>query len=93
MAELYTIDASVFVSAFNSYEIGHKQSYDLLERLQAQRLPLIEPTLLLPELAASVARVYQDEEIAKAFAHSVRNLLNLFVVPLLNLMRRLRNSP
>ncbi len=82
MAELYTIDASVFVSAFNSYEIGHKQSYDLLERLQAQRLPLIEPTLLLPELAASVARVYQDEEIAKAFAHSVRNLLNLFVVPL-----------
>jgi predicted nucleic acid-binding protein len=82
VSELYTIDASVFVSAFNSYEIGHKQSHDLLEGLQARRIPLIEPTLLLPELAASVARVYQDEGMAKVFAHSVRNLLNLFVVPL-----------
>jgi predicted nucleic acid-binding protein len=82
VSDLYTIDASVFVSAFNSYEIGHRQSHKLLERLQARRLPLIEPTLLLPELAASVARVYQDEEMARAFAHSVRSLLNLFVVPL-----------
>jgi predicted nucleic acid-binding protein len=79
---LYTIDASVFVSAFNIHEIGHKQSHSLLERLHAQRHPLIQPTLLLPELAASVARVYQNEAMARAFARSVWNLLNLFVVPL-----------
>jgi predicted nucleic acid-binding protein len=54
----------------------------MLERLQAQQLSLVEPTLLLPELAASVARVYQDEELAKAFAQNIGNLNNLIIVPL-----------
>lgn len=82
MSELYTIDASVFVNAFNSYETGHKESHDLLERLQALRVSLIEPTLLLPELAATVSRIYQDEEMARGFTEGVRDLPNLSFVRL-----------
>lgn len=82
MSELYTIDASVFVNAFNSYEASHKESHDLLERLQALRVSLIEPTLLLPELAATVSRIYQDEEMARGFTEGVRDLPNLSFVRL-----------
>ena len=82
MSELYTIDASVFVSAFNSYETDHKESHYLLERLQALRVSLIEPTLLLPELAATLSRIYRDEEMALDFSDGIRNLANLSLVPL-----------
>jgi len=82
MSGLYTIDASVFVNAFNRYETGHEESHDLLERLQALRVSLIEPTLLLPELAATVSRTYQDEEMARGFASGVRDLPNLSFVRL-----------
>ena len=83
MSELYTIDASVFVNAFNSYESGHEESHDLLERLQALHFSLIEPTLLLPELAATVSRIYQDEEMARDFTEGVRELPHLSLVQLM----------
>lgn len=82
MSELYTIDASVFVNAFNSYESGHEESHDLLERLQALHFSLIEPTLLLPELAATVSRIFQDEEMARDFTEGVRELPHLSLVQL-----------
>jgi len=53
MAHTYTVDASVWMNAFNPYEQGHKDSNRLLARLQAQAVPIIVPTLLLPEVAAA----------------------------------------
>jgi predicted nucleic acid-binding protein len=46
------------------------------------RLPLVEPTLLLPELAASIARVYRDEDLARTFAESIRDLSHLSLITL-----------
>ncbi len=84
MPELYTVDASVFVSAFNVHEVGHLQSHEVLEQLKARQLSLLEPILLLPELAASVARVYQDEAMAREFAYGIQSLPNLMLFPLDN---------
>jgi len=56
MATIYTADASVFLNAFNPYEVGHDDSRRLLARLQEQGVPIIVPTLLLPEVAAAVDR-------------------------------------
>jgi hypothetical protein len=53
MASTFTVDASVFLNAFNPYEAGHEESHRLLGHLQAQAWPVIVPTLLLPEVAAA----------------------------------------
>ena len=82
MASLYTIDASVFLNAFNPYEAGQEDSYRLLARLQEQAMPIIVPTLLLPEVAAAVSRGREDEHLAREFATSLSRLPHLVWVPL-----------
>lgn len=82
MAHTYTVDASVWMSAFNPYEQGHRDSNRLLARLQAQAVPIIVPTLLLPEVAAAVRWGREDESLALEFAETLQRLRHLVWVPL-----------
>jgi len=82
VASVYTIDASVFLNAFNPYEAGHEESHRLLAQLQEQATPIIAPTLLLPEVAAAVSRGREDENLAREFATSLSRLPHLVLVPL-----------
>lgn len=82
MAKTYTVDASVFLNAFNPYEQGHKASYNLLAHLQQHALPIIVPTLLLPEVAAAISRGRQDKTLAREFALALSCLPRLVMVPL-----------
>lgn len=77
----YTIDASVFLNAFNPYEEGHQESRLLLEMLQQRAYPLAEPVLLLPELAATIARGRHDATLALEFANAVQRLPHIILVP------------
>ena len=52
----FVIDTSVFLNAFNPAENGSAISKELLRRLRTQAVPLIAPTLLLPETAAAISR-------------------------------------
>jgi len=82
MAKTYTIDASVFLTAFNPFEEEHEVSRRLLSELQAEGAPIIVPTLLVPEVAAAVARGRDDPELARRFAASLRQLPHVILVPL-----------
>ena len=82
MPSLYTIDASVFLNAFNPFEAGHQDSHRLLAWLQGQAIPVIVPTLLLPEVAAAIARGRDDEALAREFAAALTRLPHLVLVPL-----------
>lgn len=82
MARTYTVDASVFLNAFNPYEQGHQASNGLLAHLQQHALPIIVPTLLLPEVAAAISRGRQDEALARDFALGLTRLPHLVMVPL-----------
>lgn len=82
MATIYTIDASVFLNAFNPYEAGHEESRRLLARMQEQAVPIIVPTLLLPEVAAAVGRGRDDADLARCFATRLRKLPHLVLAPL-----------
>jgi predicted nucleic acid-binding protein len=82
VASIYTVDASVFLSAFNPYEFGHRDSYSLLDRFRTQATPIVEPTMLLPEVAAAVSRGREDETLAREFAAAVRLLPHLIWIPL-----------
>lgn len=82
MAATYTIDASVFINAFNPAETGHADSRQLLSRLRRQAAPLIVPTLVLPEVAAAIRRGQGDEQLARRFAAALSRLSHLLLVPL-----------
>lgn len=79
---MYTVDASVHVSALNPAEVDSATSQTFLARVREHRLPLFCPTLLLVEVAAAVARVFDDAERALALAEALRGLPNQALVPL-----------
>jgi predicted nucleic acid-binding protein len=82
VAHTYTVDASVFLNAFNPYEVGHEHSHRLLAHFQEQSTPIIVPTLLLPEVAAAISRGRQDESLAREFATALSRLPHLVLIPL-----------
>jgi predicted nucleic acid-binding protein len=82
VATSYTVDASVFLNAFNPAEVGHAASRRCLTWLRDEAVPIVVPSLLLPELAATVARGRDDTRLAQQFAARVRRLPQLLIVPL-----------
>ena len=80
MAQAYALDASVFSNAFNPGESGHSDSSRCMERLRDEAPPILAPTLLLPELAAAIARGRNDAILADAFASAIRRLPYLILV-------------
>ncbi|MBN1815668.1 MAG: type II toxin-antitoxin system VapC family toxin [Anaerolineae bacterium] len=82
MATTYTVDASVFLNGFNPYEPGHEESRRFLDLLREQSVPIIVPTLLLPEVAAAVSRGRGDADLARRFAAALRQLPHLIVISL-----------
>lgn len=78
----FTVDASVFLNAFNPQERGQPQSHALLARLQADAIPIVVPTLLLPEVAGAVSRGRQDAALARSFARAISRLPHVVLVGL-----------
>jgi predicted nucleic acid-binding protein len=79
---MYTIDASVHVSALNPVEADSATSQAFLALVQQHWVPLFCPTLLLVEVAAAVARALDDADRAVALATALRGLPNQTRVPL-----------
>jgi predicted nucleic acid-binding protein len=79
---MYTIDASVHVSALNPAEADSNSSREFLALVQREHVPLFCPTLLLVEVAAAVARALGDTRRAAALAAAVRGWPNQTLVPL-----------
>ncbi len=79
---MYTIDASVFVSAVNPTEAASTISREFLAQVRRQRSPIFSPTLLIVEVAAAIARRFGDRDRAIALAQSIRDLPDQILVPL-----------
>jgi predicted nucleic acid-binding protein len=84
----YTIDASVFVNAFNPHEDGHVQSLKILSVIHERGDPVIVPTLLVAELASALARATDDSAGALQYAHATAALPHLTLVTLTPAMAR-----
>jgi predicted nucleic acid-binding protein len=78
----YTVDASVFVNAFNPHEEGHAASLRILSAIQERGDPVIVPTLLVSEIAAAVARATGDSIGALQYALATAALPHLTLVSL-----------
>ncbi len=79
---MYTLDASVHVSALNPAEAESANSQMFLAQVQRQSLALFCPTLLLVEVAAAIARALNDTQRAVALAAALRGWSNQELVPL-----------
>jgi predicted nucleic acid-binding protein len=84
----YTIDASVFVNAFNRHEEGHTESLRVITAIQERGDPVIVPALLLPEVASAVARASDDGIGALRYANAAAALPNITIVTLTPAMAR-----
>jgi predicted nucleic acid-binding protein len=82
MSEPVTIDASVFVNAFSSTEEGSEHSWNFLSGLKENGTLIIVPTLLLAEIAASIARKQNNTELALTLMIEVQNLPNITLINL-----------
>ena len=82
MSNTFTVDASVFLNAFNPYKEGHQDTQRQLALMQGRALPIIVPTLLLPEIAAAIGRGRDDTALARSFTHTLSQLPHLVWVPL-----------
>lgn len=79
---MYTVDASVWVNGFDQREPGHESSRELLEVLRARGLPIIEPMLVLAEVAGAIGRTRQDASGAQAFATALSQLPTVTMLPI-----------
>ena len=64
----------MFVNAFNSHEKGHEASLSLLASIQEMSDPIVVPTLLVPEVAAAIARATGDATGAVDYARAAAAL-------------------
>ncbi len=82
MKNAVTVDASVFVNAFSPDEEGSDESMALLTQLSKEKIPLIQPTLFLPEVAASIARKQDDTDAAIELERELRSFLEITLIDL-----------
>jgi predicted nucleic acid-binding protein len=75
-----TVDASVFVNAFSPTEEGSDQSLEFITKVRSEGNPIIQPTLFLPEVIASVARKKGNAKLALDLAKELRNFSSLILV-------------
>jgi predicted nucleic acid-binding protein len=86
---VYTIDASVWVNAFDQREPGHTISRQVLDQLAREETRILVPALVLAEVAGAISRTRQDPVQAQAFAEALGELPTVTVLPLdLPLARR-----
>lgn len=76
----YSVDASVFVNAFNPHETGHAASLAALTAIQEGGDPIIVPTLVLAEVASAVARASDDTAGAMEYVDAIAALPNVTLV-------------
>jgi predicted nucleic acid-binding protein len=80
MSLAITIDASVFVNAFSPTEAGSNESLEFINSARRQGIPMILPVLILPEIAAAVARKQNNAELALKLAQEIRMFANITFV-------------
>ncbi|MBL8063778.1 MAG: type II toxin-antitoxin system VapC family toxin [Anaerolineales bacterium] len=82
MKNAITVDASVFVNAFSPEEEGSDESMGFLTRLSKEQIPLMQPTLFLPEVTASIARKQDDMDAALELERELKNFLEITLIDL-----------
>src|SRR5262245_38055502 len=77
-----TVDASVFVNALSPDEEGSDVSAKFISQLKQDGVVLMQPTLFITEIVASIARKQDSIDIALEVLHDLGKLPNLTLIEL-----------
>ena len=77
-----TMDASVFVNALSPDEDGSEESAEFISQLKQDGVALIQPTLFITEIVASIARKQDSTDIALEILHDLRKFPKLTLIDL-----------
>ena len=77
-----TVDASVFVNALSPDEDGSDESAEFMSQLKHEGVVLIQPTLFIPEVVASIARKQDSTNIGLEILHELEKFPKLTLVGL-----------
>ena len=77
-----TVDASVFVRALSPDEDGSDESAEFISQLKKEGVALVQPTLFIIEVVASIARKQESTDIAMEVLHDLRKFPKLTLVDL-----------
>ncbi len=79
---MFTIDPSVHINALNPTEAGSAESQAFLAKVYQQALSVYSPTLLWVEVAAAIARAFDNSAQGIALAQALQILPGYIWVPL-----------
>lgn len=79
---MFTIDASVHINALNPSEAGSSESQAFVSEVYQLGTPVFSPTLLIVEVAATIARIFENPAQGTALAQALRLLPNQTWIPL-----------
>jgi predicted nucleic acid-binding protein len=79
---MFTIDASVYLNALHPTEAGSSESRDFLEQISQYPRPVYSPTLLLVEVAAAIARIFNDTQRGITMSQAIFGLPGQIWIPL-----------
>jgi predicted nucleic acid-binding protein len=79
---MYTIDTSVWVNGSDTLEAGYDISRRVLTVVGQRAIPIIAPTLLLPEIAGAISCTRANPTLGARFARQVAALPNLSLIDL-----------
>ncbi len=79
---MLTIDANVFVSARVRTEVQHTASDQFLNRLVQTAVNILNPTLIVPEVAAAIARPTGNAALANAVVSQIEAFPYLSLIEL-----------
>ncbi len=78
---MYTLDANIFARDANPRDPFYATCHALLERLAGTAVPVIEPGLLLAEVAGAISRETRDPLRARAYLELLRAIPSLTFAP------------
>ncbi|MDW8403349.1 type II toxin-antitoxin system VapC family toxin [Chloroflexus sp.] len=79
---MFTLDASVLMRRINAKDPATVVCNELLEAIRLKAIPLVEPLLVLPEVAGAFSRLFRDPMRGRVYAELLRDLPNTTYVPL-----------
>ncbi len=79
---MYCLDASVVANSFIEKEQFHESSKRLIDKIKREKLSVILPELVLPEVASAISRGLGDSKKALAFVDALRDVPNFTFIPI-----------
>ena len=88
----YTIDANIFIRAWTTTDPQHTISDQCLSAIFGQGISMVQPTLVLVEIAGVMSRAQRDPIRARVFADSIRTQPQSQFIPLDDALTRIASD-